>query len=311
MARPLMDAVMIRVSDRSRLAWLDGSRIAVIVMLAAVFASVMFTPPAMNEAGAPLTGAHNGLQLFEAFGLCVAAWRAIRLRSPSLRADALAAICVIAAAFLGWEVIAVFAASAFLYFRNRSSIDDRAAAAVTAAVGMQALIAPFIFMKLSGYLLPLDAAAAGGLLKVFVPLSSFHGTFIWGPSGHSVNVLAGCSSFHNLSLASLCWVTITMMQRPYWTWRDPLIFATAAALQIVCNVARLTLVSANLAMYHFWHQGLGTHIFAAAATSSAIVISYYGARWAAAGTPIRAKTAQDANLPRSFQPSQSAAQRLP
>ena len=58
------------------------------------------------------------------------------------------------------------------------------------------------------------------------------------PSGHEIAISEPCASFHNLSLASLCWITLTMLHRPYWVKRDIYIGFVAALIEFGCNICR-------------------------------------------------------------------------
>jgi len=94
---------------------------------------------------------------------------------------------------------------------------------------------------------------------------------VYTPSGHDVAITSPCASFHNLSLASLCWVTLTMLHRPYWLKSDLYVGLISALIQFGFNVWRLVFVCLSLPMYEFWHDGFGKHIFSAVATTCAIV----------------------------------------
>ena len=147
----------------------------------------------------------------------------------------------------------------------------RAAGTVAAAVAVQAVWAPLLFSKISFLLLQIDAGVVGWLVSYFVPGASWDGTVVYTPSGHDVAITSACASFHNLSLASLCWVTLTMLHRPYWLKGDFYVGLIAGLIQFGFNVWRLVFVCLSPSMYDFWHEGFGKHIFSAVATTCAIV----------------------------------------
>jgi hypothetical protein len=159
----------------------------------------------------------------------------------------------------------------YLFFRDRDDLNTRAAGIVAAAVAVQAIWAPLIFSKVAFLLLQIDAGITGWLVSQLVPGATWSGTIVYTPSGHNVAITAPCASFHNLSLATLCWVTLTMLHRPYWVKGDLYIGLGAALIQFVFNVWRLVFVCLSLPMYDFWHEGLGKHIFSAVATACAII----------------------------------------
>jgi hypothetical protein len=159
----------------------------------------------------------------------------------------------------------------YLVVRFPREQNTKAAGAVAAAVAVQAVWAPLIFSKISPFLLQIDAGVVGWLLSLVVPGASWVGNIVHTPSGHNVAITSPCASFHNLSLASLCWVTLTMLHRPYWVKSDLYVGMVAMLIQFGLNVCRLVFVCFSLPMYEFWHEGAGKHIFSAVATASAIV----------------------------------------
>ena len=158
----------------------------------------------------------------------------------------------------------------YLLLQDRTDLNTKAAGTVAAAVAVQAVWAPLFFAMISFPLLQIDAGVVGWLLGQFVPGASWGGTVVYTPSGHNVEIYAPCASFHNLSLATLCWVTLTMLHRPYWVKGDLYVGFGAALIQFGFNVWRLVFVCMSLPMYEFWHEGFGKHIFSAVATTCAI-----------------------------------------
>lgn len=159
----------------------------------------------------------------------------------------------------------------YLFVRFPHDLNTKAAASVAAAVAVQALWAPLIFSKISFLFLQIDASVVGWFISLIVPGATWDGTAVYTPSGHNVAITSACASFHNLSLASLCWVTLTMLHRPYWVKSDLYVGVVAMLIQFGFNVWRLVFVCLSLPMYQFWHEGTGKHIFSAVATASAII----------------------------------------
>jgi len=178
------------------------------------------------------------------------------------------AILIASVGFAGYS-ITIF--GLYLVFREAGDHNTKAAGTVAAAVAVQALWAPMIFSKLSFLFLEIDAGVVGWLISQIIPGASWSGTVVSTPSGHDVVITAACASFHNLSLASLCWVTLTMLHRPYWVRSDIYTGLVAVLIQFGFNVWRLTFVCFSLPMYEFWHEGLGKHIFSALATACAVI----------------------------------------
>jgi hypothetical protein len=217
-------------------------------------------------------GGRSVLGAFECLGVATSLYllSKSRLANASL-ADWLISLSAILVACFGFISLSISLFAGFLFIRGRNDIHVKAAGTVAIAVAVQAFWAPLIFSKLSYVLLQIDAGIVGELMRQFVPGATWNGTVVYTPSGHNVAITAQCASFHNLSLATLCWVTLTMIHRPYWMKGDLYIGLGAALIQFAFNVWRLVFVCLSLPMYEFWHEGLGKHIFSAVATACAIL----------------------------------------
>ncbi len=217
-------------------------------------------------------GGRAALGAFEFFGVAVSLYLISKGRpgdaSPLDWLGCAFAIVVAGIGFVGTS-ISIFAL--YLFFRGRDDLNMKAAGTVAAAVAVQAVWAPLVFSRISFLLLQVDAGVVGWLLGLFVPGASWGGTVVYTPSGHNVAITSPCASFHNLSLASLCWVTLTMLHRPYWIRSDIHVGLIAALIQFGFNVWRLVFVCLSLPMYEFWHEGFGKHIFSGVATACAII----------------------------------------
>jgi exosortase/archaeosortase family protein len=99
---------------------------------------------------------------------------------------------------------------------------------------------------------------------------------ITGPSGFGILVYTGCSSFHNLSLALLCWVTMSRLHQENWRTRDFVTGGVVAATMILLNLVRLCLMAWNIDLFHYWHDGMGAEIFAIGASLTILLTSLYG-----------------------------------
>lgn len=232
------------------------------------------------------TGTRTGLQAFELLALLIAIFRLWQSNWRWYKpADAVGLVLTGLFALAGYPALAITVFAGALFACSRRDLPRRAAAALILAISVQAVWAPLLFSRLSFILLPLDARAAGAALSIIVPGAGVDKTTIFTPDGFNVTVIAGCSSFHNVSLASLCWVALTLLQRPYWRRRDFLVGLIAALAQIAFNLARLVVISASAPLFEYWHDGDGKHAFAAAATLSAILIAFFGASWASPTAP--------------------------
>jgi hypothetical protein len=217
-------------------------------------------------------GGRAALGAFEFFGAVVSLYLLSRgRRGNASLLDWLACASAILIASIGFAGYSITLFALYLFVRNDSDLNRRAAGTVAAAVAVQAVWAPLIFSEISFLLLQIDTGVVGWLVNLFVPGATWSGTVVGTPSGHNVTISEPCASFHNLSLASLCWVTLTMLHRPYWVKSDLYVGLGAALIQFGFNVWRLVFVCLSLPMYEFWHEGMGKHIFSAVATACAII----------------------------------------
>jgi hypothetical protein len=217
-------------------------------------------------------GGRAALGAFEFFGAIVSLHLLSRARPGNASLlDWLGCISAIFIASIGFAGSSITIFASYLFFRDRNDFNTKAAATILASIAVQAVWAPLIFSKVSFVLLQIDAGLVGWVVSLFVPGASWSGTIVTTPSGHDVAIYEACASFHNLSLASLCWVTLTMLHRPHWVKSDLYVGLVAALIQFGFNVWRLVFVCLSLPMYEFWHEGAGKHIFSAVATACAII----------------------------------------
>ena len=129
-------------------------------------------------------------------------------------------------------------AAIYIYLTQAKGSYSRAAAVVLMALCVQSLWGPVFFSLFALDFLHVDAALVGTLLDATRSGYTWHGNVV-ATQGHSIEIYAGCSSFHNVSLAALCWVTLTKLSRPNWTPTDFIFGAAACLVMIGVNVARL------------------------------------------------------------------------
>jgi hypothetical protein len=204
-------------------------------------------------------GGRAALGAFEFFGVAASLYLLSKGQPGNVsRADWLGCAFAMLVACAGFAASSITLFAFYLLFRNGDDLNTKAAGTVAGAVMVQAVWAPLAFSKISFLLLQIDAGVVGWIISHLVPDASWSGTVVHSSSEHNVEITPACASFHNLSLASLCWVTLTMLHRPYW-------------LQFVFNIWRLVFVCLSPPMYDFWHDGFGKHIFSLVATACAVI----------------------------------------
>lgn len=206
-------------------------------------------------------------------------------RTPASRLDLwlLAAACaaILATSFVPYRftagVLATFTAGYFLNSAGRIDRNVNSAGCVLLALATQLVWAPILFQFFTPELLPVDAALVGGVLKWLRPDIIRDGNTFFAAGGHAIALVGGCSSFNNLSTAILACVTVIMLNRTEWVWRDLAIVAITSAAMIAMNVLRICLLCWSSELYSFWHDGAGAATFNIAQTFAVLLIAWLGA----------------------------------
>jgi hypothetical protein len=166
----------------------------------------------------------------------------------------------------------------YLWFFSAGDHKLRAAGTVLAALALQELWGPLLFNLLAVHLVRVEAAVISTLLEVARPGTAWQDNIITEPNGYRVVILAGCSSFHNLSLAMLCWLTVSRLRHQDWQARDFSIGAVIGVTMILFNIARICLMAWSIDLYHYWHDGTGAEIYAIGASLTVLLMSLYGSK---------------------------------
>ncbi|MCJ2023830.1 hypothetical protein [Methylobacterium sp. J-067] len=87
----------------------------------------------------------------------------------------------------------------------------------------------------------------------------------------SVVLLEGCSSFHNLSLTVLIWLSILKIARHPADAAAARALGVSACLVVAVNVTRILAMLPSREAYLFWHDGSGATVVALGSVAAAIV----------------------------------------
>jgi hypothetical protein len=180
--------------------------------------------------------------------------------------------------------LAATGVAVYWYLASPDELNLRSAAIVLGALSVQELWGHMLFHLLEYPLLSAETAVVGSLLEVVRAGTVWQGNVITGPDGYGIIIYEWCSAFHNLSLAMLCWVTISNLQQRSWDIRECALGALIAAVMILENVSRLCLMAWNLDLYHYWHDGAGSEVFAVGASLSVLAIGLYASKSSAQTT---------------------------
>lgn len=126
-------------------------------------------------------------------------------------------------------------------------------------------------------LLRAETAVVGMMVQMVQTGVDWHDNIVIGKRW-SIVVYPYCSSFHNLSLALLCWVTISLLACNTWRRRDFAVAGVIGITMILMHLMRLFIMSLNENLYHYWRDGTGNQIFAVASVVVLLVSLFAGRR---------------------------------
>jgi hypothetical protein len=152
---------------------------------------------------------------------------------------------------LSW--LAMTALSLYTLFFTNVSLALRKGAIILLATTMPMLWSRLLFDLFANLILQTDAALVAWLLD-----TDRRGTIVdFADKSGSLAILPGCSSLTNVSLAILCWVTISQYVGHRWSPYDIFWCLLGCMSVVVMNVARLSLMGLNLPHYEAIHGHWG------------------------------------------------------
>jgi hypothetical protein len=165
--------------------------------------------------------------------------------------------------------------STYLWFCNSGDRELNAAGVVLGGLAVQAFLGHIFFYLLAAPLLSAETAVVGMILAATRTGTVWHNNIITGPDGFGIIIYSGCSSFHNLSLALLGWLTFAKLRNPDWQRGDLARGLVISASMILVNWCRLYMMALNVGLYDFWHDGAGTEIFEIAVAMLVLFLSLW------------------------------------
>jgi exosortase/archaeosortase family protein len=173
---------------------------------------------------------------------------------------------------LSW--VAVTALSLYILVFAKANPERSRGALILLAMTAPMLWSRLLFQIFAKPILDIDAALVALILGT-------HRTgnmvgFLDG-SGYMV-VLPACSSLANMSLALLCWVTITQWVGHRWSAKDVIWGGLACASVIAVNVARISLMGFSHRHYEAIHSTWGDMITSSIMLTLMVTVTVLGAR---------------------------------
>gem|GEM_PF-1133975 len=216
--------------------------------------------------GLVAVGTFQYLAWFVIFRLVLRSRPAAASRSDWLVAATVSLLVFVPTERIIW--VAATAAGMQMLLYNRGDRRLRAAGVVLIALATQELWGHLLFELVASPVLRLEAGAVGRLLRTVRPGTAWHDNIVTAADGDGIVIQPYCSSFHNLSLALPCWLTIFHLRGDgeAMHWRAAVWGAAIAAAMIVLNIARLAAMAVSNHSYLYWHNGAGAQIFAVGAS---------------------------------------------
>jgi hypothetical protein len=173
---------------------------------------------------------------------------------------------------LSW--IAVTGLSLYIFFFARDSSDRVRAAIILFALAVPMFWSRLLFQLFAKPILDIDAALVATMLN-----SSRAGNMVrFADDSGFMIVLAPCSSLANMSLAFLCWISITQWVRHRWSPVDFLWSGLACAAVVAVNVTRISLMGLGQSYYAAIHNEWGDLVTNTIMLVLMVTFSVLGAR---------------------------------
>jgi len=165
-----------------------------------------------------------------------------------------------------------------LIIRSQADRNLRSAGIVLAALSVQAFWGPILFGLLSFPILNVETEVVAAILNITGVGATWHQNIVTVPGGHAILILSGCSSFHNISLGLLIWLTLSRLRGQSWTPRRIFTGLVIAACVVICNSARLYMMALSAEQFTYWHDGPGASIFAVGVSLLVLILSLIATR---------------------------------
>jgi exosortase/archaeosortase family protein len=160
-----------------------------------------------------------------------------------------------------------------LLFTNAAS-SQRRGAVILLSTTVPMLWSRLLFWFFASSILEIDASLVGWLLG-----TDRVGNMVrFADNSEHLVIFPGCSSLANMSLAFLCWVTISQSVRHQWSPQDVLWCLLALVSVVAVNVSRLSLMGLSVWHYQAAHNQWGDMLANTLILGLAVGISMLGVR---------------------------------
>ena len=160
-----------------------------------------------------------------------------------------------------------------LLFANGGS-ERRRGAVILLALTVPMLWSRLLFQFFANFILDVDAS----LVALLLGTGHEGNTVRFADGSGSMVVLAACSSLANMSMAFLCWVSITQWAKHRWSAIDILWSLLACASVIFVNVTRISLMGLSHSHYEAIYSEWGDLVTNSVMLALMVGFSVLGAR---------------------------------
>jgi hypothetical protein len=196
----------------------------------------------------------------------------------------LLSLCAISLALLNHGAVTILAANAegiFLIADRSSTSGERRCGMVLCAIAAQALWARMFVQIFAGAILRLDTAFVGVVMTRIIPGTVWKANIVAVPGGVPIAVEMPCSSFGQLSLVFLCFVSLCAIEKPPVSRaRASVVLGALLALVVTLNTVRMGLMATSISNFYFWHDAAGATIYGVVISLLTVGLCSAGAQWA-------------------------------
>jgi exosortase/archaeosortase family protein len=181
-------------------------------------------------------------------------------------------LMILPIAAMAW--LAVSGLSLYILFFGKVDDPARRGAIILLAATVPMLWSRMLFDFFAKPILEVDATLVAWILGTYragnvVEFADHSGSLV---------IFPPCSSLANMSLALLCWVTVSQFVRHKWRSSDLFWCLLACASVVALNVVRISLMGLSVSHYEAIHDSLGDIIANTAMLGFTVGISLWGVR---------------------------------
>lgn len=196
-------------------------------------------------------------------------------------ATVMLAVCVTGLAGYRADVgLAASVVAIYILVCCRSDGHLRAAGVTLLALSINLVWAPMVAQVVMPEILWLDAVVVSTMLRAANIAFVQKGASFFMADDHTLNLVAACSSFGNLSMAMLSFAAAVMALRTRLVQRDLVVMGLVCLTMILFNAVRICLFALGPEQHAYWHDGEGAPIIALVTTTFVMLASFAGALWA-------------------------------